>query len=417
MEFTFTLDFKTKFFFSLTGFLLLYTLAFSQQSRVDSTRATWFAEHLISLDNMLTDDEGLRRVAYDSLTDKLSDAKVVAFGEPTHGDGTAFDVRNHFTKHLMQEAGVTMLALEGLGLFDSPSSIIESNLAWMWSGSQQARSGLKEFLDKNDKGSITVKGIDVQHHSIDSLFSATEKKLKSEAIWNDRGPGVMDVLKTKFRQPFSPANRDTMKMVFKTVDNYIKKLNKVEATETALFLENAKANAMVAFQRSSEPRDLQIAENLLYVANSTETDQSIVAWGANSHLVKSLAYIDNLEDDWSYDNAIPAGEKVNEHLGKDYYVIAFTACGGSFGAEHLDIENQKIASPKPGSIEALACAADFSEAAFLDLRRLSKMSSGSWLYSPLLARPLGYEFKRASWPLVIDGMVIIRNMEPSMSVN
>jgi erythromycin esterase-like protein len=38
------------------------------------------------------------------------------------------------------------------------------------------------------------------------------------------------------------------------------------------------------------------------------------------------------------------GEGVSKKLKDDYYVIGFTACGGSYGASHLNIEKKNKAS-------------------------------------------------------------------------
>jgi hypothetical protein len=44
------------------------------------------------------------------------------------------------------------------------------------------------------------------------------------------------------------------------------------------------------------------------------------------------------------------------------------------------------------------------------------MESGGWLNNDLLARPLGYNFMKASWPQIIDGLMVVRKMQPSMPV-
>jgi len=144
--------------------------------------------------------------------------------------------------------------------------------------------------------------------------------------------------------------------------------------------------------------------------------KKVVAWGAGSHLVKSLSAIDNMDPKYAYDNADPMGKIVSENLKDDYYVVVFTACSGRYGAEHISLEEKEIQPPTPGSLEDLVCRSDFGEAAFLDLRSLSKTAEGEWLNAPLVARPLGYSDMRASWPLIVDGMIVIREMEPSRSI-
>jgi len=40
------------------------------------------------------------------------------------------------------------------------------------------------------------------------------------------------------------------------------------------------------------------------------------------------------------------------------------------------------------------------------------MESGGWLNNDLLARPLGYNFMKANWPSVFDGLIVVRGMSP-----
>lgn len=107
------------------------------------------------------------------------------------------------------------------------------------------------------------------------------------------------------------------------------------------------------------------------------------------------------------------GDGIAAAFGDRYRVVAFAACGGSYGAPPIGLDATEIGAPTPGSLEALVCAAPFETAAYLDLRTLSSSDDGAWLNAPLLSRPLGYGEQRASWPLVLDGLVVVREMSPS----
>ena len=135
------------------------------------------------------------------------------------------------------------------------------------------------------------------------------------------------------------------------------------------------------------PRDRQLGENA--VALVDRSDDKAVVWSASSHAVRRLSAIDNLDPEWGYDGAVTMGDGIARALGDDYYVVAFTACGGAYGAEALDLAETVIGPPEPGSLEALVCAASFETAALVDLRTLSATEAGGWLSGPLLARPLG----------------------------
>ncbi|MDX1638295.1 MAG: erythromycin esterase family protein [Balneolaceae bacterium] len=206
-----------------------------------------------------------------------------------------------------------------------------------------------------------------------------------------------------------------MKQVLSSSRQYIEQLKTAGYRDEALFLANAHANTLVPVEQSMTPRDRQMAEKLVHLVESHPGHQ-IVVWGASSHLVNSLAVIDNMKPDWTYDSAISMGQLVKQQLDEKYFAIAMTACTGTFGAQQIGIEEKRIQKPKPGSLEYYMCENEFDQAAFINLRSLSAREDGAWLQSPLLARPLGYEFMRASWPLVLDGLIVVRKMEPSTPV-
>ncbi|MDR9367100.1 MAG: erythromycin esterase family protein [Balneolaceae bacterium] len=405
-----------RIFRAITSLLLLTFLStpvVAQMSAVDSSRSSWLKPHLQYLPSELHNDSDIKKI--DQVVQGFAEHRIIAFGEPTHGDGTAFIYRQMITEALLQEKGNVMLALEGVGLFQPVESLKNGTSARMWTGSKQARTGLLNLLSKKDSTSFLLSGFDVQHGDSDSQFSMTEDALQQINIKNEHFPLVREILQNKFQNPFSPVGKDTMNTVLKESAKLINQLSRSGHDEAAQFLKNARSNALVPYKRSMKPRDRQMADNVLYLSDQYPHFSHIL-WGAGSHLVRSLPAIDNLNPDWSYDGALSMGEPLAESKESEYYTIGFTAFSGTYGAEQIGLERQEIPDPETGSLEQLVCTSDFSGAAFLDLSKLSKREHGKWLNSPLLARPLGYEFMRASWPLAFDGLIIIREMEPSEPV-
>lgn len=404
---------SVKYHAFILNLLLFITLcgkppsAYGQHS-ADSTRAAWLSGHVISLDQDLA-EEG----TVSSLGEIFRQTDVVAMGEPTHGDGTAFQIRTQLSSLLHTQFGYSRLVLEGLGMFDPSSSLIEDRKAYMWTGSEEGRSGLEYFLQRSEV--MEVRGFDIQHDQVDDLFEKAASALESTGEMDDHWTKVSEVLRQKFRAVFAPVKQTTMDSVLTHAKRYVRELRKGGHDASALFLENAAANASVPHLGSMQPRDRQMAGNLLYLRQNNPEKKTIV-WGASSHLVKSLAVIDNLDPQYSYDEAVPAGAYVAEDLKEDYYVIGFTACGGSYAATHIGLSEKKIEDPPTGSLEEMICRSDFRHAAFVDLRSLAVKREGEWLRSPLLARPLGYTTMRASWPLVLDALIVVREMRPSTPI-
>jgi erythromycin esterase-like protein len=397
-------------FTSLLLITFMSTPVIAQMSAVDSSRSSWLEPHLQFLSLELNNDADIQML--NEVVHDLSEFKVIAFGEPTHGDGTAFIYRQMITEALIQKKDKVMLALEGVGLFQPTESLQNGTSARMWTGSKQARSGLLNLLSKKDSTSFLLSGFDVQHGDTDFQFSMTEDALRQSEIKDEHFSLIRETLQNKFQNPFSPVGKDTLNTVLKKSKKMVNQLSRSGQPEAAQFLKNARANALVPYERSMKPRDQQMADNVLYLTKKLPRFTHIL-WGASSHLARSLPAIDNLNPDWSYDGALSMGEPLAESKQKEYYTIGFTACSGVYGAEQIGLEHKEIPKPKTGSLEQLVCTSEFSGAAFLDLRELSNREQGKWLNSPLLARPLGYEFMRASWPLAFDGLIVIREMKPS----
>ena len=386
----------------------------AQPAYEDSTRAAWLAEHLVILDGGSEGADGFLRAT--------GGARVVALGEPTHGDGTAFTLRNDLTRALHDRAGFGVLALEATGVHDlaapfaSPAQAVaaaDSVTGLLWRSSAEARPGLVYAASTVGTGRpLRLAGIDVQHSPTGarSLLDAVEGALGRSGALDARWPGARHALDAAFSNPFAPIDSTTRATTIRAAADYDQALRPAEG-EAALLLRTALANALVPWTRTMEPRDRQMGENA--VALIDQAGAKAVVWAASSHAIRRIGAIDTLDPEWSYDGTVTAGDGIARALGGAYYVVAFTACGGAYGAAPIGLPEALIGPPEPGSLEALVCAAPFETAAFVDLRGLSATEAGGWLSAPLLARPLGYGTKRASWPVVLDGLVVVREMRPS----
>lgn len=397
---------------SLTFTLLLISTTFGQMTSVDSSRAFWLEKHMYVLEGWGRGD--LQNEAdVEVIADILKNYRVVSMGEPTHGDGTAFKLRQNITEQVTEKSDSWLLGLESLGLFQSVEALENNDAAWMWTGSEQARPGIMHFIERSHNSAFRLKGFDVQHKSTKNLFDQTKNALEKSAgeydnqLWQITQAVLMD----KFAHPFSRVSQDTMEMALEGSRQFIRMLSESGMKRESQFLKNARANALVPFKRTMTPRGRQMADNVSYLLEEYP-NRSIVLWGATSHLAKTLSAIDNMKSGWSYDMSLPMGKLIDTRYEDTYFSLVFTACSGSYGAEHIGLDSTSIPKPKTGSIEQLACSAEFDGAAFINLRELAKKERGEWLLSPLLARPLGYEFMRASWPLVLDALIVVRNMTP-----
>jgi erythromycin esterase-like protein len=113
-------------------------------------------------------------------------------------------------------------------------------------------------------------------------------------------------------------------------------------------------------------------------------------------------------------NHIPMGQRVWDSLGRQIYVLGFTAYGGRTGF----IRNGKVDEDWPLKqdqhpsieMEELLNAAGFNYA-FLNFR--SPRKGGDWLKTPIRSRPLGNEAVLRDWTQVMDGIFFIREQQPN----
>jgi hypothetical protein len=155
------------------------------------------------------------------------------------------------------------------------------------------------------------------------------------------------------------------------------------------------------------PRDAQMADNLLWLANRRYGGRRIIVWAATMHLARDPHLIDTGDPDLDYTGVEPMGHLVSRALGEEVYTIGFTACDGAAGVAWA--EPWTLPPAAEGTLELLCAQADLKNA-FIDLRHVERDSP---LREPLTARPLGYQPMMARWPQILDGMIFTRTMYPS----
>lgn len=405
----------------LAALLLLAAPLAAQPTAVDSARAAWLAPHVVPLDGLLADPAS---AAGGPFLDAVRGARVVALGEPTHGDGAAFAVRAALTRLLHERGGAETLALEASGLTDalpltSPAEAlarIDSVAPFAWTSAEEARAGLAYAASTaGSPRPLRVVGLDVTPQTGGAAaWDRVERALAGAGALDGRWPEVRRVLGaySRFQRPAVP---DALRAEIEgAVADYRAALGGAGDEEAGLVLGGFLAAAAQFWAQRSAPRDRQMGENLAYLARQTAAP--LVVWAASSHAVRRLAAVDNLDPAWSYDDAVTMGDAASAALGDGYRAVAFTACGGAWGAAPLGLPVEAIPPPSPGGLEALVCAAPFETAAFLDVGALAQTEAGAWLNAPLLARPLGYAEMRAGWPLVLDGLVVVRTTAPATAV-
>lgn len=366
------------------------------------------------------------------LKQHIGNRRIVLLGEPTHGDGTAFLAKSRLVKFLHQEMDFHVLAFES-GLYDlrlatenasSPEEYLHAatnNLSRPWAQSKQVRPVLRYYAQtQSSDAPLHLAGIDgALRPPSDSIFVARVKQhLRKQDRWTDvaEGTGFEQTLRKQLTNPLALARDSAAYREFiGRLDSLIRPLQSGSSEDEfwALMLENVKAQAQTGFQRSYEPRNRQMAHNLVWLAETVYPEKKIVVWIASSHGVRNLSSIERIGAERSYEGQTSMGDVLANAFDEGIYTLGVTAHGGTYGAFYWeDREPQAIEEPSTGSLEALlgALPHDYSILDFTDVPRTH------WLSEPQLARPLGYEEMRADWTDVMDGLLFIRTMQPNTEI-
>jgi erythromycin esterase len=155
------------------------------------------------------------------------------------------------------------------------------------------------------------------------------------------------------------------------------------------------------------PRDAQMGENLVWLAQQRYPRRKLIVWAATMHAARNVDRIATNREDLDYEGVRTMGHGAGEKLGKDLYVVGFVAHAGRAG---LPWGRPWEVPPAPkGSFEALCVAAGLQNA-WVPLRGTTRPAA---LAGAFVARPLGHSLMTAPWDQVVDAFVFTAAMQPS----
>lgn len=410
-----------------------------QQPESPTQRVEWLKQTGLAVRTIDPNDDDFADLM--PLIDKIGEARVVALGEQSHGDGAVFLAKDRLVRFLHQKMGFDVLAWES-GMFDcrridralragdAPEAAWPKGIFPIWGASRHVLPVLYYAASTlaSDRR-LELAGFDCQFSSNESARRYPEAV---QAFFDRAGstplpPAVRDQVDWMVEQlgQSKPggseervkAAREAVQSLIRVIDEKHPVLSRIHSRREIVFIKRTLENLLIYDQTHradrNDPtagnlRDQRMGENLAWLANVYYPDRKIIAWAASYHLMREAPSVKFVQGPRTYDSTVTMGQVAHEMLKDDYYSVMFTAYDGSAGNPFMDPFELKI--PADDSLEGLFHQTKMPYA-MLDFR--SARGKPAWLFQPLVARPLGYTPMEASWPNVFDAVFYIQTMFPS----
>lgn len=383
------------------------------------------------------------------LRETLKDKRVVLLGEQSHREGATFEAKSRLVRYLHQELGYDLLVFES-GFYDnykayqtvtkqnSAESPLKESIFSIWSSAKEVELLLQYVHAVSQANPLLIAGFDFQEGPIFSEFFVPDLQqvlARNEAILKSDYEIIQQVIDGGV-EFIVESQADSIEF-FNVASRISKGLSAVESPDNTLhsamirhtfaswlsyvrYQIDRQNDVFIAVQN---PRDLQMAKNLIFLSN-LYPKRKIIAWGASYHFAKTIEAslkdpltqkfvhaMDSLEKidsptDLEVDlaGAVPMGEILHEHFESSLFSMAFSTYQGQYGMLGMKAYPLRPIQPPAGSVEAALISGDLS-IGYVDL---ASWPSNRWFYSSALGNiPL-----LGSWSKMFDGIFFISDMYP-----
>lgn len=338
---------------------------------------------------------------------------IIGLGDPTHQESTITKYRIDLIKKLVEDKKFEIIAIEGniYELYKAHQKFIQSNDISYLENAMYSQLNIAEMeelyryvYEKNQKGNtILITGFDPAF----SGYSFTQN-IKEE-LEN------IDFLSEKEKQDFlnelKKATTSNLKALFrnnKKVRSKIVHYSKLILSEfkpekeSDYFFEQALRNILFLYSNeqndnSDNLRDMAMSNNISFLTK-LYPNQKIILFASSTHLLKNPTEINS---NFFQNNRKTLGDLLNQSYNDEYYFIAYSGISGE--KSNMFNKPKEIIELDENSIEYKY--KDVASSIFLN----KSISPEKNIY----CRFLGHSFLEINIWKVMDGLILIKNIEPA----
>ncbi len=367
------------------------------------------------------------------LKDKVKNAQVVMLGEANHGQGNVMSLNIEIIKYLHEELGFNVIAFES-GFYDvykaqktieqdgNVEKAFDKSVFPIWTKACEFQELIKYIYNK--RGELEIAGFDCQltgeysmYESIDDLEDLLSSNNLDYNINFDMLSNAFLSFGERFEFPKTINYNEFTKELAKVEKRMSVLQDKNRHKDASIWLQYIKSTKELArdyynnnpahikkedwIALNSNPRDAQMADNLLFYLNNNP-NKKVICWGASSHFANDFSSTNNEE----LKHFKPMGSYVKQKLGDKLISIANISASGSFGI--FKTENNVPKLPISSIEYKLNKKELFYQ--FVDLE--NNKTNDVFISSALEFTPI-----EAKWNDIYDAFLYVKEINPSTYLN
>lgn len=354
----------------------------------------------------------------------LCGKRVALLGEsPVHGFGETLEFKAELVRRLVDTCHYNALFVES-GTYDFihiektlksaqavTDRMISSAIGGIWNN-DEVQSLVPFLSEKVNAGKLILGGLD------DQIGAGTyaSRDMASDLVKDLEGgerSRCLGILKSRLswqytdRDPYSPSVKSRVLGCVNEIEGRLPQAKEGQESDSEgdrTMLESLSRDLARDFTEDDfgkggqemkwvNDRERSMYLNFKWLFSRLPKHSKVIVWAATVHLAKDLSGVEGFE------GRVPLGSFIKRDFGDRAFSLGFSAYSGDYAFLHQPVRPLSLASAS--SLEGRVFARFDLDTAFLSRQQLEK-------YGSVAARPLGTDFKKARWDMVLDGLVIFR---------